>query len=456
MTIPLRQAEADLVQAPARRFTYPASSQFLSQAVVLEEASPPRLAAATCYATFLLVAAAVLVATLVKIDVFSTAVGRLAPVHHNQVIQAFERGIVAELLAEEGQLVEAGVPLLRLAMPEVEADVAQLQLRQAALKAKSDRLQALAFAAGGPAIGGTNDAVNDVRRDQAQIMPLHEAAASAEQQLVAAEIGRLERMHQQQSVSRAASAQELKLALANLDIKRRLQRKGLTIGDDMLASERGVLSLKSALARQDADLIDVAGRIDEAQRQLARTIAAAREQRGDQLAEVRIELADLKRQLELAQDRLARGSIKAPLRGIIHGLAIERPGAVVEPAEVLLELVPLADGLVAEIRLPTSEIAHVAVGQPVKIAIDGLEPQRYGFVTASLSRLSPTTFVDEKGLPFYRGTVLLAQEQLVLGDRQVLMPGMTLTAQIKIDERTILEYLLKPIYRAWDQAFHER
>jgi HlyD family secretion protein/adhesin transport system membrane fusion protein len=141
------------------------------------------------------------------------------------------------------------------------------------------------------------------------------------------------------------------------------------------------------------------------------------------------------------------------VRGIVHELSVQHPGQTVTPGETLAEVIPIDVGLVAELRLPTTEVGHIHAEQPVRIAIDGLEPHRHGYLRGIVDRVSPSTFIDEDALPYYRVMISLDANEL---DSVPLVPGMTVQAQIKTGQRTMLEYLLKPIFRAWDTSFRER
>jgi HlyD family type I secretion membrane fusion protein len=182
----------------------------------------------------------------------------------------------------------------------------------------------------------------------------------------------------------------------------------------------------------------------------------SRQHYGTELSEVSIALAEIHNDLRAVEARLERNRLRAPFDGVVHNLISSRPGAVVEQGQPLLELVPAHGTLIAEISIPTTEIAHVRIGQQARIAIDGVEPQRHGYIIGRLAQLSPSTFVHAEDRPYYRGRINfdLTQPDDVVGRH--LVPGMTITAEINIGERTILEYMLKPIYRAWNQAFHER
>jgi HlyD family secretion protein/adhesin transport system membrane fusion protein len=227
--------------------------------------------------------------------------------------------------------------------------------------------------------------------------------------------------------------------------------------NELLSAERTVAALRSDIATIEGQMEVAEASAVEAQQRLQSLLAGHREARGDELATTLIELDDIMQRIDAVLLRLAEGSIAAPMSGILNQLLAHRPGTIVAPGESLAELVPSDAELIAEIQIAPSEIGHIRPGHITRIAVDGLEPHRYGYVDGRVLRLSSFTFVDDKGTPFFRGQVALQQRTTGRDSRVVnLIPGMTLSAQIVTGEHTILAYLLKPLHHAWMTAFREK
>ncbi|MGI9510726.1 MAG: HlyD family type I secretion periplasmic adaptor subunit [Geminicoccaceae bacterium] len=438
--------------APARRFAFPTQTTFLSQAVLLEEAGPPRVPALICLLGCAFVAIAILAGMLIQIDVVTSSTGQIVAANGNHILQSYDGGIVDKVEVEEGQIVEADDLLLTLKDPEAEAQLDRLLLRDAALSAKVQRLQTLVDL---PltSMPERSDGVGTVIDEQMSILHFEQEASKSEQSLVKAEIDRrLKSVRSSQALEKDA---ELRLALIQdkLQTDRQLRAKGLLPKSQLVDVERQAIDAMYELTEIRGQRREAEASLAESERRLDEVIANRRQQQGDQLSSVLIDLNETRQQIQAMRQRLERAEIKATMRGIVLELSARHHGQTLAPGDTVVEIIPIEGGLKAETRLPPSEISHVHPGQPVRIAIDGIEPHRHGYLDGSVDSISPSTFIDENALPYYRASISLTSDQL---DTMPLTPGMTFQAQIKTDQRTIIEYLLKPVYRALNVAFRER
>ncbi len=148
---------------------------------------------------------------------------------------------------------------------------------------------------------------------------------------------------------------------------------------------------------------------------------------------------------------------------MVKDLATHTPGAVLSPGTVLLTLVPDGEALVAEVWLANRDAGFVAGGQSAKLKLASFPFQRYGMLDARVARVSADS--TERGGDGAKGAAVYAYraqlepltQELRLGEaRHALLPGMQLTAEIKLAERTVLEYLLSPVQKIAAEAGRER
>ncbi|MGI9499374.1 MAG: HlyD family type I secretion periplasmic adaptor subunit [Geminicoccaceae bacterium] len=440
------------VTTMARRFAFPTQTAFLSQAVLLEEAGPPRAPALVCLLGFTFVAIALVAGMLIEIDVITSSPGRITAADGNHVLQSFDGGIVDRVEVEEGQIVETGDLLLTLKDPEGQAQLERLVLREAALFAQVRRLQALVTLPSTASIQQP-DAARAVIDEQMSILRLERDALATEQSLVQAEIDRrVKALHTSRALEKDATLR-LSLIWEQLRTDRQLHAKGLLPKAQLLEAEQQAIDATFELTEVQGQTREAEASLSESNRRLDNAIASKKQRQGDRLSSILIDLNETRQQIEATRRRLARAEIKAPARGVVMELVARHPGQTIAPGGPIVEVIPIDGGLVAETRLPPSEISHVHPGQPVRVAIDGIEPHRHGYLEGDVAAISPSTFVDENMLPYYRTTIRLASDRL---NAIPLTSGMTIQAQIKTGQRTVLEYLLKPVYRAWSTAFHER
>jgi HlyD family type I secretion membrane fusion protein len=168
------------------------------------------------------------------------------------------------------------------------------------------------------------------------------------------------------------------------------------------------------------------------------------------------ELAQVAESLARAVDRANRLTIDSPVRGIVQNLQIRTIGGVIPAGGALMDIVPVDDELLVEARVSTRDRGHVHEGQQASVKITTYDFVRYGAVHGIVTSISPTTFVDEKdGQPYYKAMVALDHPWVGSSDNG-LLPGMTVQADVITGEKTLLQYLLKPIFVSLAHAFHER
>ncbi len=149
--------------------------------------------------------------------------------------------------------------------------------------------------------------------------------------------------------------------------------------------------------------------------------------------------------------------ITAPVRGVVKQFKTATIGAVVAPGETLMEIVPMDDEMVVEGRILPRDIGHVKLGQEVSVKVSTYEYNRYGDLTGLVRKISASTFQDRDRGPYYKVIVVLQRNYL--GDdpgQNLIFPGMVVQADIRTGAKTLLEYLLRPVYRSLNRAFSER
>jgi len=179
------------------------------------------------------------------------------------------------------------------------------------------------------------------------------------------------------------------------------------------------------------------------------------------LGNVNAELFQLDEALAKFQDRVLRLDVTAPISGVINGLKIQNVGAVVAPGGELLGIVPSSHAVKVIARISPSDIGHIEPGQAVDVQISAYNYGRFGSVGGRVERISADRHTDERDETFYETEIALSDPYLSEsnGDQVALhwlKPGMEVHANIRTGSRTVLEYLLKPIYESLGSAFDER
>ncbi len=182
--------------------------------------------------------------------------------------------------------------------------------------------------------------------------------------------------------------------------------------------------------------------------------------RAQEYSDVLKELATLRQNLKASNDQLDRTLLRAPMRGIVNNLAVTTIGGVVRPGEEILQLIPLDEELFVEARVRPKDIAGVRRGQAATVKLSAYDYTIYGTLKGEVTLISADTFKDERardpdGDPHYK--VTLAVDTTNLTQRQhalEIRPGMQASVELHTGSKTVLQYLLKPLYKS-KEAFRE-
>ena len=168
------------------------------------------------------------------------------------------------------------------------------------------------------------------------------------------------------------------------------------------------------------------------------------------------EAAETRVAIVRAQDRVDRLRVRAPVSGRVKGLEVKTVGGVLDPGATMMEIVPDNTQLKVEARISTQDIGHVHVGQAANIKVLTYDYSRFGTILGEISQISPTTFMDEEGVPFYKADIILENPYVGENVDLAVAPGMTVIADILTGEKMLLEAIMSPVIKSFDSAFRER
>ena len=177
----------------------------------------------------------------------------------------------------------------------------------------------------------------------------------------------------------------------------------------------------------------------------------------DEINKRRLELNSVRESLSAGRDRVTRTELRAPVRSTVKQIYISTVGGVVKPGEPIMDLVPLDDTLLVEARVKPQDVAFLRPGQDVMVKISAYDFSIYGGLEGKLESISADTIEDKKGEQHYVVKVRTRKNAIVHHNEQLpIIPGMVVTADILIGKKTVLDYLLKPILKAKQNALRER
>ncbi|EIZ8957436.1 HlyD family efflux transporter periplasmic adaptor subunit [Cronobacter sakazakii] len=350
------------------------------------------------------------------LDEVTVGTGKITPSSRAQVIESLDGGIVNALMVHEGDVVERGQMLARLDPTRFQSNYGEAAARARALRASSERL-----------------------RSELTGEPLQFSEESMrEPALVARERQLYESRRRNLNETLENLQKTYNLVMAELRMTQPLVAKGA-------ASEVEIIRLQ----RQAAEL---KGKMDDARNQFA--VRAREEQVKNN--------ADLDAQLQVMAgkaDQLDRATLFSPVRGVVKDIQVTTVGGVLQPGGKLMEIVPLEDQLLVETRINPRDIAYIRPGLPATVKITAYDSSIYGDLKGEVEMVSPDTLQDEvkRDQFYYRVYVRTKSAELKNrnGKRFPILPGMVANVEIKTGQKTVLDYLIKPLNKV-KEALRER
>lgn len=431
-------------------------TRYLAQSVVLEEAGSSSLIRAGMMTVGIVIIAFILWSYVTEVDEVSVSFGEVVPSSQVQTIQHLEGGIVSEILVREGQIVEAGDVLLRLDPAAAYSERAQMQARRASLLLKAERLRAVGLGRE-PDFSIVSKEYATLIKDQQSIYDVQTSAQQSNRQVLINQIEQtrteLDVFDEQVSTMR----QQVSIVEDELKMREDLYKRGLSSKVVYLGLKREANQARGEVNKLVQQRLKALEAHEEAKSRLAQDIAQSKEQALQEMGTVTSELAQVREALAKLDDRVKRLEVIAPVRGIVKGLQANTVGGVLAPGATITEIVPLDKELIVETKITTRDVGHMRVGQPVTVKVTSFDFARYGGITGELTSISATTFMNEKEEPYYKAIVTLDRSYVGYDpENNRIMPGMTVQADVTTGKKTLLQYLLKPVYSSVNEAFRER
>ncbi len=379
--------------------------------------------------------------------------GTVAVASNKKAIQHESGGTVEAILVKEGDVVKAGDVLVRMNNVQAGADAETARVQYIAARTMQARLEAERDGKNGVVLpkefaGANKDPrVLENIELQKQISSSRQSAIRSELSAIDENIaGLVAQMHGlEESV---ASKREQKILInEQLAGMRDLAKEGY------MATNR-VLEQEQALARINGEVSADIGNIGRSQRQISELRLQKMQRRQEYQKEVRTQLSESQKQADALSNQL-KGldrnvqniEVKAPVAGTVVGLSVFTKGAVVAPGFKLMDIVPKEDSLVVEGQLPVHLVDKVYPDLPVNMMFTAFNQNKTPHIPGVVVNVSADRFVDEHtGQPYYKVVAKVAPEGMKMIYNLKIRPGMPVEMFVKTGERTMMNYLLKPLF----------
>lgn len=375
-------------------------------------------------------------------------------------VQHIDGGIVSKILVRNGDRVSEGDPLIHLDDTLLKANVAIYRTRLSDALSLRERLRAEQQELDAPALA-QSDLV-----DKAQLEASQRGQIEIFTARYAMREGRVdqleERIRQFQNqivgVEALAESKQDQLALVDkeLETAQSLNNRGLTIDSQVIGLQRSRSDLLGQIAEHQSERARIQNSIRDAELEILQVSREFQEQVVSELQEVDNTIQELIQQLVSTDRQLSRTEIRAPDDGIVHELQFFTIGGVVPPGATILQIVPIKEDLIFEVRIDPGSIDQVYIGQAARVRFPAFNARTTPELTAEVSGISPTSITDEaSGLSYFRATLDIPPGQLARLGNLELIPGMPVEGLLQTSERSVISYLLRPITEQLVHAFRE-
>lgn len=385
----------------------------------------------------------------------------------NQIVQHLEGGIIAEILVSEGDKVVAGQPLMRLDQTAAYAREEELFLRRARLEGITARL--IAMAAGRSDMTLPAFLIDNADRPQvADIITSQRHAFEVAQRKLELDVTVLDnnaaalKFRLDGFIAQAASSTDtIDIINEELANKTVLLEQGLSRADAVNALRRGLAEATGQLARLEAQISEARLMLEKSDDQVAQARSAYLNEALEELQLMQAELDSVREQHTSAQSVSLRSEIVAPVDGVVVQLKYNTPGGVIEPGKPIAEILPQDAELIVETMVQRVDIDSMQVGQNAMIRLVALNQRTTPVLDGEVFYISADAIRDtatgQASRDVYVARIALSVDELarVPGDFQP-MPGMPAEVIIATNERTFLQYVIKPIVDSMARAFREQ
>lgn len=391
------------------------------------------------------------------LDEVTRGFGKIIPSQRVQEIQNLEGGILSEIFVYEGQEVEKGDVLCRLHNEQAASFYRDAFSKAQEHTAAIARLTAVVEGTEPVFDQKLQEEVPQLIEDQMRIYRAQKNQFDIEVSLLQDQYEQKKQEIEEMEGRKKQLQSSLKVAQKQRDITKPLVEKKIHSELDYLALEQRVLELRGdvealvlGIPRVKSVAKEFLGRIEQFK-------AEFRSKSLEEINERRQELKSIQETMSAGSDRVTRTDVRSPVKGIIKNIFINTLGGVVQPGESIMEVVPLDDTLLVEAEVKPADIAFLHPQQAASVKITAYDSSIYGSLEGTVEHISADTIQDEKGENHYLVKVRTKQNAMEYrGERLPIIPGMTAQVDILTGKKSVLDYLLKPILKAKQNALRER
>ena len=439
------------------RFNKNADSEFMPEVAGVAQEDSPRWSRLTVWIAAALIISALLWAKFAVLQEVTMGEGKAIPSSKVQVIQNLEGGIVTEIFVREGQMVNKGDTLLRLDDTRFRSNKGESEVDRFTLTAQVERLSAEAEGRPFKLSDEVVAKAPQVAEDERSLFEQRQRRLASEQRTLSEQLRQKTQELAEFRSKQGQFSSSLGLLQQEMNMSAPLVGTGAVSPVEILRLKRAAVEIRGslnattlAIPRAESAINEIKSKIDESEQSF-------RSEAAKELNEKRAELSKITATSIAIDDRVTRTTVTSPVHGVIKQLKVNTIGGVVQPGSDMVEIVPLEDNLLIEAKVRPQDVAFLHPGQKAMVKFSAYDYTIYGGLSAKLELIGADTITDDKGNSFYLIQVRTDKHHLG-GDVKPLLiiPGMVATVDIITGEKSVLDYLLKPVLKARTEAMRER
>ncbi|MDB5979598.1 MAG: Type secretion rane fusion protein HlyD [Pseudomonas sp.] len=434
-----------------------ADTEFMPEVAGVAAQDSPRGSRMTVWIAAALIIAALVWAKFAVLEEVTMGEGKAIPSSKVQVIQNLEGGIVTEIFVREGQMVNKGDTLLRLDDTRFLSNKGESEADRYALVAQVERLSAEAEGRPFKLSPEVISKAPQVAADELSLYDSRQRRLTSEKATLNQQL-----LQKTQELAEFRSKQDqyrnsLGLLQQEMNMSAPLVGTGAVSPVEILRLKRSAVEVRGSLDATTLAIPRAEAAINEIKSKVQESEFVFRSDASKDLNEKRTDLSKLTATSIAIDDRVSRTTVVSPVHGIIKTMKVNTIGGVVQPGSDMVEVVPLEDNLLIEAKVRPQDVAFLHPGQPAMVKFSAYDYTIYGGLKAKLELISADTITDDKGNSFYLIQVRTDKNHLGKDDKPLLIiPGMVATVDIITGEKSVMDYLLKPVLKAHTEAMRER
>lgn len=396
--------------------------------------------------------------TLGKVDIVVSARGQIIPDGNIKILQPFETGVISSILIKEGDFVKKGQVLMEIDPSTTAPQLKSLKQNLNYIELESLRLDA------------TSQGVNFIPPTLPNIDDLeNNTAVSTQQEIYSTSLTGLNKQLESKKLELQKVDEQIKSALTQKNNYQSLLNLALD-------KEKRLLSVVDIIAKNDLEKIQADINTHQTNvKALEYKLQELTHQKNQVVEETGYitsnfkttnlkELSDRQKQTNQLKSDISQITFKntkqniiAPVDGYVNSLLVHTVGGVVTPAEKLISIIPVNTPLLIKSTALNKDIGYIKEGMPVSIKIDTFDFQKYGILKGKVKNVSKDSIQDEKLGPIYEIYITPLEKSLIVDRKKVFIAsGMSLTSEIKVGKRRIIEFFIYPLIKYLDEGMSVR